>query len=105
MMFPSFFILFIKKTIVPVRQTIFKKTNGIKRSDTLYSIVSTAITRGIESVVVQVEADVSPGMPVFEMVGFLGAEVKEAKERVRTALKNAGYLLPAKRITDRKSVV
>lgn len=99
MMFPSFFILFIKKTIVPVRQTIFKKTNGIKRSDTLYSIVSTAITRGIESVVVQVEADVSPGMPVFEMVGFLGAEVKEAKERVRTALKNAGYLLPAKRIT------
>ena len=65
----------------------------------MYSIVSTAIVHGIDSIPVQVEADVSNGMPYFEMVGFLGAEVKEAKERVRTALRNAGYLLPAKRIT------
>ena len=65
----------------------------------MYSIVSTAILHGIDSVLVQVEADVSTGMPMFEMVGFLGSEVKEAKERVRTALKNEGYLLPAKRIT------
>lgn len=65
----------------------------------MYSIVSTAIVHGIDSIPVQVEADVSNGMPFFEMVGFLGAEVKEAKERVRTALRNAGYLLPAKRIT------
>lgn len=65
----------------------------------MYSMVSTAIVRGINSVPVYVEADVADGMPVFEMVGFLAAEVKEAKERVRTALKNSGYLLPAKRIT------
>lgn len=78
---------------------IRKTNNEIKRSDRLYSIVSTAIVHGIESIPVQVEADVSTGMPVFEMVGFLGAEVKEAKERVRTALKNEGYFLPAKRIT------
>ena len=65
----------------------------------MYSIVSTAILHGIDSILVKVEADVSTGMPVFEMVGFLGSEVKEAKERVRTALKNAGYQLPAKRIT------
>ena len=46
----------------------------------MYSIVSTAIIRGIHSLPVQVEADVSDGMPVFEMVGFLASEVKEARE-------------------------
>ena len=65
----------------------------------MYSIVTTAIVQGINSVPVSVEADVSDGMPVFEMVGFLAAEVKESKERVRTALRNMGYVLPAKRIT------
>lgn len=65
----------------------------------MYSIVSTAIVHGIESVPVRVEADISDGMPMFEMVGFLSSEVKEARERVRTALKNSGYVLPAKRIT------
>ena len=65
----------------------------------MYSIVTTAIVQGIKSVPVYVEADVSDGMPVFEMVGFLAAEVKESKERVRTALRNSGYMLPAKRIT------
>ena len=65
----------------------------------MYSIVSTAIIRGIHSVPVSVEADVSDGMPMFEMVGFLASEVKEAKERVRTALRNSGFVLPPKRIT------
>ncbi len=65
----------------------------------MYSIVSTAIIRGINSLPVQVEADVSDGMPMFEMVGFLASEVKEARERVRAALRNSGYYLPAKRIT------
>ena len=65
----------------------------------MYSMVKTAIVCGIGSVEVLVEADVSDGMPVFHMVGFLGAEVKEAGERVRTALRNSGYILPAKRIT------
>lgn len=65
----------------------------------MYSIVSTAIVRGIESVEVLVEADVSDGMPIFTMVGFLASEVKEASERVRTALRNSGYMLPPKRIT------
>ena len=61
----------------------------------MYSIVRTASVQGIKSVPVYVEADVSDGMPIFEMVGFLSAEVKESKERVRTALRNAGYILPA----------
>lgn len=70
-----------------------------ERRNAMYSVVSTAIVRGIESIEVSVEADVSDGMPVFEMVGLLGSEVKEARERVRTALRNAGCKLPAKRIT------
>lgn len=65
----------------------------------MYSIVSTAIIQGIQSIPVFVEADVSDGMPMFEMVGFLASEVKEARERVRTALRNLGYVLPPKRIT------
>lgn len=65
----------------------------------MYSIVSTAIIQGIRSIPVSIEADVSDGMPLFEMVGFLASEVREAKERVRTALRNAGVVLPPKRIT------
>ena len=65
----------------------------------MYSTVTTAIIHGIDSVLVKVEADVSDGMPMFNMVGFLAAEVKEAKDRVRTALRNSGYTLPVKRIT------
>ena len=65
----------------------------------MYSIVSTAIIHGIQSVSVSVEADVNDGMPMFGMVGFLASEVRESKERVRTALKNLGYALPPKRIT------
>ncbi len=65
----------------------------------MYSNITTAIVCGLKSVCIQVEADVSDGMPVFEMVGFLASEVKEARERVRTALHNCGYKIPAKRIT------
>ncbi|SDB10627.1 YifB family Mg chelatase-like AAA ATPase [Eubacterium oxidoreducens] len=65
----------------------------------MYSITETAILRGIDSVLVSIEANISEGLPVFEMVGFLGTEVKEAKERVRIALANSGYALPVRRIT------
>lgn len=65
----------------------------------LYSKINTAIVTGIDSRIVHVETDISEGMPLFSMVGFLSNEVKEAKERVRTALKNLGIHLPIKRIT------
>lgn len=65
----------------------------------MYSEVASAILEGIDSVLVRVETDISDGLPVFEMVGYLSSEVKESKERVRTALKNSGLSLPVKRIT------
>lgn len=63
---------------------------------------SRAIGAAVRSVYMQpviVEADVSNGLPVFDMVGLLNSEVKEAKERVRTAIRNTGIQLPPKRIT------
>ena len=55
--------------------------------------------RGVEGFPVSVEADVSEGLPSFILVGYLAGEVKEAQERVRTAMKNAGFRLPPRRIT------
>lgn len=54
---------------------------------------------GIEGKLIEVEVDIRDGLPVFGMVGYLASEVKEAKERVITAMKNAGFQVPAKRIT------
>jgi magnesium chelatase family protein len=65
----------------------------------MFSKAYSAAIHGIDGLIVSVEADVSDGLPIFDMVGYLGSEVKEARERVRIALKNSGYLLPAKRIT------
>ncbi len=65
----------------------------------MYSFVSTGALNGIESYLATVEVDASTGLPGFEMVGMLNAEIKEAKERVRVALKNVGISMPPLRIT------
>lgn len=65
----------------------------------MYSVVKSAAVNGLEGYVVNVEADASSGLPCLEMVGMLSGEVKEAKERVRVALKNVGYSLPPLHIT------
>lgn len=65
----------------------------------MFSKAFSAAVNGIDGTIVTVEADVSDGLPVFDLVGYLGSEVREARERVRVSLKNSGYLLPAKRIT------
>lgn len=65
----------------------------------MYSKVFSAGLCGLEAHVIQVEADVSNGLPVFHMVGVLASAVKEARERVRISLQNSGYRFPAKRIT------
>lgn len=65
----------------------------------MYSCVRTLSLCGLSGREIRVEADMSEGLPIFEMVGYLGGEVKEARERVRTALKNSGISLPPKRIT------
>ena len=58
-----------------------------------------AVLHGLEAVTVQVETDVRNGLPQMQMVGALASETKEARERVRIAIENAGYRLPPKHIT------
>lgn len=64
----------------------------------MFSKVSSGAVLGINGQPVSVEADISSGFPSYTLVGYLGSEVKEARERVTTALRNSGYFLPAKRI-------
>ena len=59
--------------------------------------VNTGVVCGLEGKSVIVEADFSNGLPAFDVVGLPDTTVKEAKERVRAALKNSGFEFPAKR--------
>ncbi len=65
----------------------------------MYNKIMSCAVCGIDGMAVNVEADIHDGLPTFTMVGYLSSSVKEAGERVRTALKNSGYFLPPKRIT------
>ncbi|MCD7955776.1 MAG: YifB family Mg chelatase-like AAA ATPase [Lachnospiraceae bacterium] len=64
----------------------------------MYSKVYTAALNGVQCRIISVETDVSDGLPTFSMVGYLASEVKEAQERVRTALRNSGYPMHPKRV-------
>lgn len=54
---------------------------------------------GIDSYMIEVEADISTGLPAFDIVGLPDAAVKESRDRVRAAVKNCGYKFPVSRIT------
>lgn len=54
---------------------------------------------GIDGYLVYVEVDVSSGLPSFEIVGLPDTAIREARERVRAALRNSGYEFPLRRIT------
>lgn len=63
----------------------------------MIAVTSAAIV-GIEAVAIQVEIDIRPGLPAFEIVGLAGQAVKESRERIRSALKNSGFSYPLQRI-------
>ncbi|MFW6128870.1 MAG: YifB family Mg chelatase-like AAA ATPase [Candidatus Aminicenantaceae bacterium] len=64
----------------------------------LFKIKSASLL-GIESFLVDVEVDISAGIPAFVTVGLPDTSVRESKERVRAALKNCGYKFPSRRVT------
>ncbi len=64
----------------------------------MISKINTMGLRGIQGFCIQAETDVSPGIPAWEIVGLPDNAVKESKERIRTAVKHAGYQMPGKRI-------
>lgn len=59
----------------------------------------TAAIFGIDVSLVHVEVDVSQGLPTFTMVGLPDASVRESRDRVRSAIRNAGFPFPAQRVT------
>ena len=63
-----------------------------------FSSVQSAAIFGLKVELVNVEADVGNGLPAFHMVGYLSSEVREAGERVRTAIRNSELDFPAKKI-------
>ena len=65
----------------------------------MLSIVKSTALIGLDGQVIQVEVDVSNGLPGFDIVGLPDTAVREARDRVRTAIKNSGYDFPVKKIT------
>ncbi|MDD7390405.1 MAG: YifB family Mg chelatase-like AAA ATPase [Lachnospiraceae bacterium] len=65
----------------------------------MFGKVYSVTLHGIDGFLVQVEADISDGLPSFDMVGIPCSEVKEARERVRTAFRNSSIFLPPKKMT------
>ncbi|HDT11306.1 MAG TPA: ATP-binding protein, partial [bacterium] len=65
----------------------------------MFNILKCGSIYGIEGNVVDVEADISRGLPGFSIVGLPDSAVKESKERVRTAIINSGHKFPQNKIT------
>lgn len=65
----------------------------------MFAKVSSVGLFGMNSYIVDVEADVSRGLPCFDIVGLPDAAVKEARDRVRSAIKNCGFKFPNGHIT------
>jgi len=65
----------------------------------MLSVVKSGGTYGINGYVVDVEVNISQGLPQFTVVGLPDTAVKESRERVRSAIENIGYKFPVKKIT------
>ena len=64
----------------------------------MLSIVKSMSLIGLEGYLINVQVDISAGIPSWEIVGLPDTSVKEAKERVRTAIKNSGYEMNSRKI-------
>ena len=57
----------------------------------MFTTVCSAAVYGLQAYLVRVEVDLAGGLPSFQLVGSLGSEVKESRERVSVAMKNSGF--------------
>ena len=64
----------------------------------LAKVMSCAVA-GLDGALIEVEVDISAGLPSFSIVGLPDKAVQEARERVRSAIRNSGFRFPSKRIT------
>lgn len=65
----------------------------------MYAKLISGTILGIEGLLIEVEIDISNGLPMFEIVGLPDSAVREARERVRASIKNSGANFPLQRIT------
>lgn len=61
-------------------------------------VIKSGVAMGIEGLLIDVEVDVRPGLPGFEIVGLPSKTVKESRERVRSALRNSGFKFPGQKV-------
>src|SRR5687768_7253596 len=64
----------------------------------LAKVLSAAVV-GLDGELVEVEVDLLPGLPAVNIVGLPDTMVQEARERVRSAIRNSGFMFPTRRIT------
>ena len=64
----------------------------------MLSIIKSMSLHGLDGYLIEVQVDVGAGMPCFEIVGLPDTSIKEAKERVKTAIKNSGFNLNSRKI-------
>lgn len=65
----------------------------------MYTKLFSAAVFGVDGYVVEVEVDIANGLPQFDIVGLPDSAVREARERVRAAIRNSGFQFPLQRIT------
>lgn len=97
--FLTFILFYSRDTLKWQSRFAYGEGLYLQKGIRLFASVLSAAISGMEVCPVQVEADVSSGLPCFTMVGFPSTQVKEAQDRVRTALKNNGISLPPKKVT------
>ena len=74
-------------------------TSSLRESDMSFATILSRSQQGLEAALVRVEVHVGSGLPAFSIVGLPETVVKESKDRVRAALANCGFELPAGHIT------
>ncbi|MFC2095022.1 magnesium chelatase domain-containing protein [Candidatus Bipolaricaulota bacterium] len=65
----------------------------------MFARLLSGVVLGIEARLIEIQCDVSGGLPTFNVVGLPEKEVSESRERIRSAIKNSGFRFPAGRIT------
>src|SRR5580704_14582072 len=104
----SYVLMPMRHLLMPMRHFLFYKcscqclcrtVSSPRLGELMVQRVSTVAFEGIEARSVDVQVQVAPGLPAFNVVGLPDKAVSEARERVRAALTASGLALPARRIT------
>src|SRR3989449_7330174 len=90
--------------VFPARPVVYATRDidgppGPPKNHPVIARVLSAALVGVEAALVRVEVDVTAGLPAFTTVGLPDSAVRESRERVRTAIRNAGFAFPVDRIT------